>query len=74
VGGRQIGAPSSLILALLAREGSRVFYASAVRVVTMSTAYTGEGKTDAKDGYVIAETVRLRRDLPAIDTVTDLTP
>jgi hypothetical protein len=40
----------------------------------MSTAYTGEGKTDAKDGYVIAGTVRLRRDLPAIDTVTDLTP
>ena len=30
----------------------------------MSTAYTGEGKTDAKDAYVIAETARGRRDLP----------
>jgi transposase len=33
----------------------------------------GEGKTDAKDAYVIAETVRLHRDLPIVDTVTDLT-
>jgi hypothetical protein len=39
----------------------------------MSAAYTGEGKTDAKDAYVIAETLRLRRDLPLVDTVTDLT-
>src|SRR5829696_6881750 len=38
-----------------------------------SAAYTGEGKTDAKDAYVIAETLRLRRDLPMVDTVTDLT-
>ena len=39
----------------------------------MSAAYTGEGKTDTKDTYVIAETLRLRRDLPIVDTVTDLT-
>ena len=38
----------------------------------MSAAYAGEGKTDAKDAYVIAETARLRRDLPVIDTGTDL--
>ena len=36
----------------------------------MSGAYTGEGKTDAKDAHVIAETARLRRDLPVIDTDT----
>ena len=34
----------------------------------MSAGYTGEGKTDAKDAYVIAETLRLRRDLPMVDT------
>jgi transposase len=68
-----VGAPSALILALLARADSGVRYASGRVVNTMSTAFTGEGKTDAKDAYVIAETVRLRRDLPAIDTVTDLT-
>ncbi len=38
----------------------------------MSAAYVGEGKTDAKDAYVIAETARLRRDLAVIDTDTDL--
>ena len=38
----------------------------------MSAAYAGEGKTDAKDAYVIAETARLRRDLSVIDTGTDL--
>jgi hypothetical protein len=68
-----VGAPSALILALLARAESRVFYASGRVVNTMSAGYTGEGKTDAKDAYVIAETLRLRRDLPMVDRVTDLT-
>src|SRR5215213_4235281 len=68
-----LGAPSALILAVLSRAGSAVFYASGRVVNTMSTAFTGEGKTDAKHAYVIAQTVRLRRDLPVVDTVTDLT-
>jgi hypothetical protein len=68
-----IGAPSALILALLARAGTAVFYASGRVVNSMSTASIGEGKTDAKDAYVIAETVRLRRDLPVVDTVADPT-
>ena len=38
----------------------------------MSAAYSGEGKTDAKDAYVIAETARIRRDLTVIDPRTDL--
>src|SRR5829696_2456065 len=54
-----VGAPSALILALLARAESRVFYASGRVVNTMSAGYTGEGKTDAKDAHVIAETLRL---------------
>jgi transposase len=41
-------------------------------VAAMSAAYVGEGKTDAKDAYVIAETARLRRDLAVIDADTDL--
>jgi hypothetical protein len=69
-----VGAPSALILALLARAPAPVSYASGRVVNAMSGAFTGEGKTDAKDAYVIAETVRLRRDLPVVDTVTDLTP
>jgi transposase len=67
-----IGAPSALLLALLARAGQSVCYASGRVVAAMSAAYAGEGKTDAKDSYVIAETARLRRDLSVIDTGTDL--
>jgi transposase len=67
-----IGAPSALMLALLAHAGQSVRYASGRVVAAMSSAYTGEGKTDAKDAYVIAETARLRRDLAVIDQDTDL--
>ena len=67
-----IGAPSALLLALLARADHAVRYASGRVVAAMSAAYVGEGKTDAKDAYVIAETARLRGDLPVIDTGTDL--
>lgn len=67
-----IGAPSALILALLARAGQSVRYASGRVVAAMSAAYVGEGKTDAKDAYVIAETVRIRRDLSVVDGDSDL--
>ena len=67
-----VGAPSALILALLAQAGQPVRYASGRVVAAMSRAYAGEGKTDVKDAYVIAETARIRRDLPAVDHDTDL--
>jgi transposase len=67
-----IGPPSALLLALLAQAGHSVRYASGRVVAAMSAAYVGEGKTDAKDAYVIAETARLRRDLAVIDADTDL--
>ncbi len=67
-----VGAPSALVLALLAQAGHSVRYASGRVVAAMSNAYTGEGKTDAKDAYVIAETTRIRRDLSVIDHDTDL--
>ena len=67
-----IGAPSAMLLALLARAGQSGRYAAGRVVAAMSAAYAGEGKTDAKDAYVIAETARLRRDLSEVDTGTDL--
>jgi transposase len=67
-----IGAPSALILALLARAGQSVRYASGRVVAAMSAAYAGEGKTDARDAYVIAETARIRRDLAVIDRDSEL--
>ncbi len=56
----------------MARAGQSVRYASGRVVAAMSAAYVGEGKTDAKDAYVIAETARLRGDLAVIDADTDL--
>lgn len=38
----------------------------------MSAAFSGEWKTDTKDAFVIAETARLRRDLPVVDRNSDL--
>jgi len=67
-----VGAPSALLLALLAQAGQQVRYASGRVVAAMSAAFTGEGKTDAKDAHVIAETARLRRDLTVVDHSTDL--
>lgn len=67
-----VGAPSAMLLALLIQAGQSVRYASGRVVAAMSAAYSGEGKTDAKDAYVIAETARIRRDLTVIDPSTDL--
>lgn len=67
-----VGAPSALLLALLSLAGQPVRYASGRLVAAMSGAYAGEGKTDPKDAFVIAETARLRRRLPVIDHKTDL--
>lgn len=67
-----VGSPSALLLALLAQAGQSVRYASGRIVAAMSAAFTGEGKTDTKDAFVIAETARLRRDLAVIDRDTDL--
>ena len=67
-----LGTPSALLLALLAQVGEQGRYASGRVVAAMSAGYAGEGKTDAKDAYVIAETARIRTDLAVVDTDTDL--
>jgi len=67
-----IGAPSAMMLALLAQAGLSVRYVPGRVVAAMASAYSGEGKTDAKDAHVIADTARLRRDLTVIGHDTDL--
>ena len=67
-----LGAPSALLRTRLAQSGQSVRYASGRVGAAMSAAFAGEGKTDAKDAYVIAQTVRMRRDLAVIDTESDL--
>lgn len=67
-----IGTPSALLLGSLSEADQSVYYASGRMVAAMSAAYAGEGKTDAKDSYVIAETARIRRDLTVVDRCNDL--
>lgn len=66
------GTMSALLLALLAAHGQRVTYVPGRTVNRMTVAYQGEAKTDARDAYVIAETVRHRGDLHEVDAPTAL--
>jgi len=61
------GTSSALLLALRAAHGQQATYVPGRTVNQMSTAYIGEAKTDARDAYVIAETVRHRGDLTPVD-------
>src|SRR5665648_958723 len=56
------GTAAGLLLALLGAHGQQVRYVPGRTVNRMSGAYRGEAKTDARDAYVIAETVRHRGD------------
>ena len=66
------GTMSGLLLALLAAHGQQVKYVPGRIASQMSTAYRGEAKTDARDAYVIAETVRHRGDLAEVEVSTAL--
>lgn len=66
------GTMSGLLLALLATRGQQVRYAPGRTVNQMATAYPGEGKTDARDAYVIAETARHRGDLSQVQAPVEL--
>lgn len=66
------GTSSALLLALLSAHGQPATYVPGRTVNQMSTAYAGEAKTDARDAYVIAETVRHRGDLTPVEVSTAL--
>ncbi|WP_280422504.1 IS110 family transposase [Nocardia carnea] len=54
---------SALLLALLAAHDQAVFYITGAQVNRAADGYRGTGKTDAKDAAIIADQVRVRRDL-----------
>ncbi|WP_251021249.1 IS110 family transposase [Streptomyces sp. ISL-98] len=60
------GGEPALLLALLINHGQEVLYIPGRLVNRASDGYRGEGKTDARDAYVIADQARMRRDLRAI--------
>ncbi|PWI08874.1 IS110 family transposase [Streptomyces sp. NWU339] len=54
---------AALLIALSAAHGQKVLYIPGRTVHHASGSYRGDGKTDAKDAYVIADRARMRRDL-----------
>lgn len=66
------GTMSGLLLALLAAHDQSVKYVPGRIVNKMTDTYRGEAKTDARDAYVIAETVRQRGDLTEVEVSATL--
>ena len=66
------GTMSGLLLALLAAHDQAVKYVPGRVANKMADTYRGEGKTDARDAYVIAETVRQRGDLTEVEVAATL--
>lgn len=60
------GGEPALLLALLISHAQEVLYMPGRLVNRASDGYRGEGKTDARDAYVIADQARMRRDLRPI--------
>lgn len=66
------GTMSGLLLALLAAHDQSVKYVPGRVANKMADTYRGEAKTDARDAYVIAETVRQRGDLTEVEVAATL--
>ncbi|WSP79372.1 IS110 family transposase [Streptomyces sp. NBC_01235] len=54
---------AALLIALLTDNGQQVLYIPGRTVHHASGSYRGDGKSDAKDAFVIADQARMRRDL-----------
>nr|WP_316765151.1 IS110 family transposase [Streptomyces sp. NEAU-HV9] len=54
---------AALLIGLLLNHGQPMAYLTGLAVHRASVTYRGEGKTDAKDAFVIADQARVRRDL-----------
>jgi len=67
---------AALAITILLNHDQPVHYLSGRAIHRASESYRGEGKTDAKDAAVIADQIRIRRDLHPLrasdGTVTDL--
>ncbi|MFI5770293.1 IS110 family transposase [Streptomyces sp. NPDC051658] len=59
---------AALAIAILLNHDQPVHYISGRAIHRASESYRGEGKTDAKDAAVIADQIRIRRDLHPIRT------
>ncbi|MFI0813889.1 IS110 family transposase, partial [Streptomyces echinatus] len=60
---------AALAIAILLNHDQPVHYISGQAIHRASESYRGEGKTNAKDAAVIADQVRIRRDLHPLEVV-----
>ncbi|MEU7176421.1 MULTISPECIES: IS110 family transposase [Micromonospora] len=58
---------SALLLTLLWRRQVQVRYVSGTVAFHMAAAIAGENKTDVRDAVVIAQTIRMRSDIPILE-------
>lgn len=58
----------ALLIAPLVNHGQELLYIPGRTVHHASGSYRGDGKTDAKDAFVIADQARMRRDLHPVNT------
>jgi transposase len=63
---------AALLIAILLSSGQKVVYVPGRVVHGMSQVFRGEGKTDAKDALVIADTARMRGDLAELTATGEL--
>ncbi|MFV5999017.1 IS110 family transposase [Streptomyces sp. NPDC056231] len=63
---------AALMIALLIDNGQQVLYIPGRTVHHASGSYRGDGKTDAKDAFVIADQARMRRDLQTMHRGDDI--
>ncbi|GGV55350.1 hypothetical protein GCM10010245_87700 [Streptomyces spectabilis] len=65
-----------MLVGLLSAHDQSVAYLTGLAVHRASATYRGEGKTDARDAFVIADQARIRRELgllrPGDDIAIDL--
>ncbi|MBB2506515.1 IS110 family transposase [Amycolatopsis echigonensis] len=54
---------AALLIGLLVNHAQELVYITGLKVHRAAGTYRGEGKTDAKDAFVIADQARVRRDL-----------
>ncbi len=63
---------AALLITVLLAAGESVVYVPGRMVATMTGIFRGEGKTDAKDARVIADTARMRSDLQPVTAPDEL--
>lgn len=63
---------AALWIALLVNHGQRLFYIPGRTVHHASGSYRGDGKSDAKDAFVIADQARMRRDLQPLKETSEI--